>query len=129
MPIKDIDSEIKKISNYIKNYGFEIAANKYSKSETAKFSGKIGWVKETRLSKKIKKKISLLSIGEISEPIQTSNGYIILKLNDKREIKEKFDLERELKQQIKFEKNRQLNQFSLNYYKKLKKNTIIYENK
>ena len=33
----------------------------------------------------------------------------------------------ELKQQIKFEKNRQLNQFSLNYYKKLKKNTKIYE--
>ena len=35
----------------------------------------------------------------------------------------------ELEQQVKFENNRQLNQFSLNYYKKLKKNTIIYENK
>ena len=34
-------------------------------------------------------------------------------------------MDEELKQQINFEKNRQLNQFSLNYYKKLKKNVII----
>ena len=40
-------------------------------------------------------------------------------------MKEDFDLEKELKQQINFEKNRQLNQFSLNYYKNLKKNLII----
>ncbi len=126
---KDKDLEIKKILNYIKNFGFEITANKFSKSDTAKFSGKIGWVKGTRLSKKIKKEISLLEIGKISKPIQTTNGYIILKLNDKREIKEKLDLEKELKQQIKFERNRQLNQFSLNYYKRLKKNSVIYENK
>jgi len=38
-------------------------------------------------------------------------------------------LEKELKQQINFEQNRQLNQFSLIYYKKLKKSTNIYENK
>ena len=126
---KDKDLEINKILNYIKNFGFEITANKFSKSDTAKFSGKIGWVKETRLSKKIKKEVSLLEIGKISKPIQTPNGYIILKLNDKREIKEKLDLEKELKKQTKFERNRQLNQFSLNYYKKLKKNSIIYENK
>ena len=70
-----------------------------------------------------------MKIGEISEAIQTSNGYLFIKLNDKREIKEKLDLKSELKQQVEFEKNRQLNQFSLNYYKKLKKNTNIYENK
>ena len=113
--------EINKILNYIKNFGFEVTANKFSKSDTAKFSGKIGWIKGTRLSKKIKEEISLLEIGKISKPIQTTNGYIILKLNDKREIKEKLNLEKELKQKIKFERNRQLNQFSLNYYKKLKK--------
>ena len=70
-----------------------------------------------------------MKIGEISEPIQVSNGYLFLKINDKRDIVEKFNLENELKQQINYEKNRQLNQFSLNYYKKLKKNINIYENK
>ena len=39
------------------------------------------------------------------------------------------NLENELKLQINYETNRQLNQFSLIYYKKLKKNTNIYENK
>ncbi len=126
---KDINSKRKEILKYIKKFGFKVAANKYSKSDTSKYGGEIGWIKSSRLTKKIEKKLSLMKIDEISEPIQTSNGYLFLKLNNKREIKEKLNLEKELKQQVKYEKNRQLNQFSLNYYKKLKKNTNIYENK
>ena len=126
---KDIKLKKKEISKYIEQFGFKVAANKFSKSDTSKYGGEIGWIKSTSLSKIIVNKISILKIGEITEPIQTPNGYLFLKLNNKKEIKEKLDLKKELKQQIKFEKNRQLNQFSLNYYKKLKKNTIIYENK
>ena len=126
---KDITLKKKEILKYIKDYSFKVAANRYSKSDTSKYGGEIGWIKSSRLSKKIKKQISIINIGEITEPIQTSNGYLFLKLNNKREIKEKIDLKKELKQQIEFEKNRQLNQFSLNYYKKLKQNINIYENK
>ena len=126
---KDINLKKKEILKYIEKFGFEIAANKYSKSDTSKYGGEIGWIKSTRLSKKIKNKISIIKVGEITKPIQTPNGYLFLKLNDKREILEKLDLEKELEQQINFEKNRQLNQFSLIYYKKLKKSTNIYENK
>ena len=126
---KNIDLKEKEILKYIEQFGFEIAANKYSKSNTSKYGGEIGWVKSSRLSKKIKNKISIIKVGEITKPIQTPNGYLFLKLNDKREIIEKLDLENELEQQINFEKNRQLNQFSLIYYKKLKKSTNIYENK
>jgi len=126
---KNINLKKKEISKYIEQFGFKIAANKFSKSDTSKYGGEIGWIKSTMVTKKIKNKLSIIKIGEITEPIQTSNGYLFLKLNDKREIKEKLDLKKELKQQIKFEKNRQLNQFSLNYFKKLKKNISIYENK
>ena len=126
---KNISSKQKEILEYVEEYGFKIAANKYSKSNTSIYGGEIGWIKSARLSANIKKKISKIKIGEITNPIQTSNGYLFLKLNDKKEVKEDYDLEKELKQQIRFEKNRQLNQFSLNYYKKLKKNIIIYENK
>ena len=117
------------ISNYIQSYGFKIAANKYSKSDTSKYGGEIGWIKDARLSNKIKQKISKIKIGEITKAIQSPNGYLILKLNDKREIGEKLNLEKELKQQVAFERNRQLDQYSLNYYKKLKQNVVIYENK
>ena len=126
---KDINLKKKEILKYIDEFSFKVAANKYSKSDTSKYGGEIGWIKSSRLTKQIKNQVSLINIGEITEPIQTSNGYLILKLNNKREIKEKLDLKNELDQQIKFEKNKQLNQFSLNYYKKLKKNTNIYENK
>ena len=125
---KDINFKKKEILDHIEKFGFKITANKYSKSDTSKYGGEIGWIKGTRLSKKIKNKISKIKIDEVTDPIQTPNGYLFLKLNDKKEIKEKLDLDIELKQQIKFETNRQLNQFSFNYYKKLKKNTSIYEN-
>ena len=126
---KNIDLKKKEIFKYIRQFGFKIAANKYSTSDTSKYGGDIGWIKGTRLSDNIKNKISKIKVGEVSEPIQVSNGYLFLKVNNKKEIQEKFDLDKELKQQINFEKNRQFNQFSLNYYKKLKKNAIIYENK
>jgi len=124
---KNIDLKKAEIFKYINEFSFKVAANKYSKSDTSKYGGEIGWIKSSRLSKKIKNQISKVKIGKITEPIQTSNGYLFLRLNDKREIKEKFDLKKELKQQIEYEKNRQLNKFSLNYYKKLKQNTNIYE--
>ena len=129
-PEKNMSLKINEIKKYIEEFGFKIAANKYSKSNTSKFGGEIGWVKSTRLSKLVKKKISQIKIGEITEAIQTPNGYLILKLEDRKEVKEKLNLQKELKLQIQFERNRQLNQFSLNYYKKLKQNTnIVYENK
>ena len=44
-----------------------------------------------------------------------------------KEIEEKFDLKKETKKQILFEQNRQLNSYSINYYKKIKQNTSINE--
>ena len=43
-------------------------------------------------------------------------------------MKEIIDFNKELDELIRFERNRQLNQFSLLFYKKLKQNTIINEN-
>ena len=43
-------------------------------------------------------------------------------------MKQIKDINKELEELIKFEKNRQLNQFSLLYYKKLRQNTVINEN-
>ncbi len=126
---KDINIKKNEILKYAEKFGFNIAANKYSKSDTSKYGGNIGWVKSSRLSEKIKKEISKINIGEITDPIQSSSGYLLLRLNDRKEIEEKIDLQNELKQQIAFERNKQLKQFSFIYYKKLKKNTVINEAK
>ena len=71
--------------------------------------------------------IKSLNIKQLTKPIQVTNGYLIIKLNDKRERKIKIDFEKTLKKMILEEKNRQLNQFSLIYFNKIKQNIFISE--
>ncbi len=112
---------------FIEKYGFVSAANKYSIADTSTFGGKIGWINMNNINDKLKKKIVGLDIGEISNPIDFPNGRLIIKINDRREIKSKINLNEEIDKQINFIKNQQLKNFSLNYFKKLKKNSVIYE--
>ena len=122
-----LEKKRKKISNFINDNGFKNAANSFSISDSAKFGGKIGWVNKTQISKVILEKISKLQIGEITDPIQINNGYIIIKLNDKRLIKRNIDIDKEIKKLVIYEKDKQLNQYSLMYFNRIKKNLLINE--
>ena len=124
----DLNTDYKKLVDFIDKYGFEAAASKYSISDTSVNGGKIGWIKNNNLSEELKKRISNLNEGQISEPIKIQNGNLLIKLNQKRELESKINPEVEIKRQIKFEQNRQLNSFSLNFYKKIKQNSTIDEN-
>ena len=123
----EYNTEYNQLINFIEKYGFEAAASKYSISETSLNGGKIGWIKNNNLNEKLKKQISNLDVGQISKPIEIPNGNLLVKLNQKRELKSKIDIDVEIKKQINFEENRQLNSFSLNFYKKIKQNSIINE--
>tara|TARA_B100000131_G_C18102241_1_gene606460 strand:- start:300 stop:1229 length:930 start_codon:yes stop_codon:yes gene_type:complete len=125
--LKSIEQIYKEINNSINEIGFENTANIKSVSESSKFGGKIGWIKESQLSNLILKKIKSLQIGDNTKIIEVTNGYLILKVNNKKEVKEKIDLELELKNLIFKEKDRQLNLYSQIYYKKLKRNASITE--
>ena len=123
----DETTDYQELKNFIKEYGFISAANKYSISDTSSSGGKIGWVKLNNLNEKLKINISKLKKEEISAPIQIPNGKILIKVNEIRELKNQINIEEEIKKQISFEKNRQLKNLSLNYFKKLKQNKIINE--
>ena len=119
------NNEIKK---KIMENGFKTTANIYSISSTAKFGGRIGLMNEKQLSPKILKEIKQIKVGEITNTLDVPSGFLILKLEDK--IVEKFekDLTKELENLIRFETDRQLNQFSIIYFNKLKLNSkITYE--
>ena len=119
------DNEIKK---KIMENGFKTAANIYSISSTAKFGGRIGLMDEKQLSPKILKEIKQIKVGEITNTLDVPSGFLILKLEDK--IVEKFekDLKKELENLVRFETDRQLNQFSIIFFNKLKLNSkITYE--
>ncbi len=124
---ESLDKKIFKINESIKNIGFENTANIYSSANTAKKGGLVGWINELQMSNKILREISRLNINQVSKPIKLQNGYILIKLNDKKEIKQKINLDEELKKLINNETNRQLNNFSTIFYKKLKKNIEINE--
>ena len=51
---------------------------------------------EFNLNEEIKKKIISLKKGEFSEPFSLPNGYMILKLEDLKEIENTFNLEKEV---------------------------------
>ena len=123
----EYSTEYSQLMNFIEKYGFEAAASKYSISDTSVNGGKIGWIKNNNLNEKLKKQISNLNEGQISKPIEIPNGNLLVKLNQKRELERKIDTDLEIKKQINFEENRQLNSFSLNFYKKIKQNSIINE--
>ena len=122
-----IDSKYKLILKNIKDSGFKNSANIFSISDSSKFGGDLGWISETQLNENLLNQIKLLNIKQLTKPIQVTNGYLIIKLNDKREKNIKIDFEKTLKKMILEEKNRQLNQFSLIYFNKIKQNTFVSE--
>ena len=121
------NEEIEEIKESIKKIGFESSAIAYSISNTASEGGNIGWVKETQLSKNVIREVENLSIGQTTEVLNSPAGKLILILLDKREVKEEISLEEELKKAILIERNKQLNQFSSIYFKKVEINTTINE--
>ena len=124
---ENFENKYNKIKLYINNNDFKTAAIKYSIANSSTKGGEIGWIKETLLSPEILKILNKKEIGSITRPIKYPNGYLLLKINEKKEMKLKIDKEKELSDLIKFEKNKQLNQFSLLLYKKLKQNMVINE--
>ena len=121
------EDKYKEIKEFINTNNFKSAAIKYSISSSANIGGEIGWVKQTLLSEELIKYLNKKAIGSTTDSIKYPNGYLILMINDKKEMKNTIDIDKELDELIKFEKNKQLNQFSLLLFKKLKKNTIINE--
>ena len=123
----DLKSKYKRIISDIEKLGFKKTALKHSNSESASNGGLIGWVKEDNLNLAIKEIISELKIGQVSKPIRTSSGFIILKIEEEKLYVSKLNINEKVEEIIKFKTNDQLSQFSKMYFNKIKKNKIINE--
>ena len=133
--LSEIVFNVSKKSNFKKKYeeilfdinttGFKNAALIHSETDSATNGGLIGWIKEDNLSEAIKEKISNIEIGQLSEPIRTSSGFIILKVEEKKEVEIDFNLEEKIEEIVRYKTNQQLNSFSSLYFNKVKKNLIF----
>ena len=124
---ESLEIKFNNIKDSINKIGFEETAKIYSVSDSKKNGGKIGWVYKTQLSKKILDEIEKIEVGQLTKPITTPGGFILLKLNDKKDEILNIDEEEQFKKAVNFEKNRQLTVYSTLQYKRVYNRSIINE--
>ena len=71
--------------------------------------------------------IKNLKINSYSNPIKIGNNYLILKINNKKEVAIEIDKQKELDRMIISETSKQLDKFSNIFYNKIKLNSTISE--
>ena len=123
--VNNLQNKTLEIEKSINDIGFESAVGIYSISETAKLGGKIGWVNEGQLSNIIYNKLEGLKKGEITDPIKTLNGYMLLMAKDIKYSEKQIDIEKEVKNLINYETNEKLKNFSVLHFNKVKINQQI----
>ena len=123
----NMDKKNKEIRMYIDKENFNKAALVFSQSESANDEGNIGWINANALNKNIRKALSSLKKGDITNPISVPGGFLILRLDDKKFTKKDVNLEEELNKLIKIKTNQQLSQFSNIYFNKVKKEILVNE--
>ena len=64
-------------------------------------------------------------IGEFSDPQIIPGGFLIIKLNEIKKIEKEINFDQELKKLIKIKTNEQLNQFSIMYFNKIRKDINV----
>ena len=116
-----------KIKKTIEKKGFDNAALTYSSSNTSSSGGKIGWINEESLNENLKSIFLNMKEDEFTNPITVPGGFLILKIDEIKEIKKNHNIEEQVKKIKIIKKNNQLNQFSKMYYNKIKKNIQINE--
>ena len=124
---ENFEDKLNKILKEIELNGFSNAALMYSLSNSSKDGGKLGWIKLNSLNSKIKNQIIKTKINNITDPIVIPGGFIILKVLDQRKTEKKTDLNKEIELVVRDQGNKQLNQFSIIYFNKIKKEFEINE--
>ena len=122
-----IEDQIEEIKESIDKVGFENTANLFSISDSSKIGGKIGWVRENNLSKEIIKNLKKLEENSYSKPIRLGNNFLILKINEIKQVPIEIDKKKELDKIVMIETTKQLDRFSNIFYNKIKLNSKISE--
>ena len=124
---ENLENEYQKIINVIQQKNFETAASLFSIADTSKNGGKIGWVNLAALNKEIIKNLQPIKNSKITKPITVPGGFLILKIDDNREVENKDNIQDQVKLITNQMINEQLNQHSIIYFNKIKKNIKVNE--
>ena len=115
----EFQEKYQKIKKSIDSIGFEETARIYSVSNSKNNGGNVGWIYKNQLSKKIISEINKISIGGYTSPVTTSGGFIILKLNERKNEKIVVNEDEQFEKAIIFERDKQLKRYSTLHYKRV----------
>ncbi len=124
---ENLEEKLKNIHQSIEDKGFENSALIYSTSDSLDVGGRLGWISQGSIGQEILDEILETKIGNYTKPIKIPSGFLILKINETREIEKNINLEQEIEKIIKIKTNEQLNQYSNLFFNKIKKDIIINE--
>ena len=78
------------------------------------------------MSEKIYDQIKNLKVNQLTKPITTPGGILILKVNEIKDTpNDKIDKELELSKITQAEKNRQLNEYSVIHFRKIENKSYV----
>ena len=123
----ELSEKYRLIEKDISEKTFKNAASIHSISSSSSLGGNLGWINIKSLNAKIKKEVLNIKIGSYTKPILIPGGFLILKVNDIREVKENINIKDEVDRTIRIKTNEQLNQLSNIYFNKVKKEIQINE--
>lgn len=121
----ELKNKFELIKHDIETKGFSNAALIHGVSDSSNNGGKLGWIKLSSLNSKIKNQITKIDVGKFSNPIVVPGGFLILKIEDQREVKKNLDLNKEIQLTVNEKTNEQLNKLSIVYFNKVKKDIEI----
>ncbi len=75
-----------KIKKSISKDGFQNTAAIFSISKSSKSGGKLGWINESSMNKKIYNEVSKIQVGAYTNPILIPGGFMILAVMDKKKL-------------------------------------------
>jgi len=117
--------EVGELTKKIENEGFENVAKNLSISESSINGGDLGWLKENIISEQIKSTIEETSVGALSKAIILNQGILIIKVRDKRKMKNTQSLEEMKNELVNSEKLKILNMHSLSHYDKIRRTVTV----
>ena len=122
---QSLNQKLNLIHKDINEKGFSNAALLHSMSDSTINGGELGWFTEKSLNPKIKEKNNKIKNWKIYRSNNNSWRFLILKLNNIKKDKIKYDIEQKLNELIRITTNQQLNQLSNIYFDKVKREIKI----
>lgn len=121
----DNEEQYKKIMKLNDDGEFTKAVKQFSNSTSVYKNGNLGWFKKKELNEEYIKNIENLKVGNISSLIKIEEGFLILRLNNKKNEEKAINQKKTRENILANMKNQKLVFYSRNHFNNIKSNVLI----